>query len=264
MQDLNVHLDPRESGPTQSEVAKAAQEEALRKRKNHAGGGDGVQFHTIFAMVDSSLEIGAESLKKIPKRNVQKDADSDKTSDLPIAAAVETKTQAADASKEAPKAKPDQEQKPRGSKDSDTKKSEALEKMQAHAAILQARVETQVQRTQAQVERAEVKVERRDTKPVEKPKAQEKNDRRSEVKELPVETVAIRKESVAADRGTATDQGKTQDRRARQKSKEDADPADDREIRTRLRIDTPVERDVFLGGGILAYTLRRLARGAAR
>ena len=30
----------------------------------------------------------------------------------------------------------------------------------------------------------------------------------------------------------------------------------------RARIDTPFERDVFLAGGILPYTLRRLARDA--
>jgi aconitate hydratase len=35
--------------------------------------------------------------------------------------------------------------------------------------------------------------------------------------------------------------------------------ADDREFRALARIDTPFERDVFLGGGILPYTLRRLA-----
>jgi aconitate hydratase len=35
--------------------------------------------------------------------------------------------------------------------------------------------------------------------------------------------------------------------------------ADDREFRMVARIDTPFERDVFLGGGILPYTLRRLA-----
>ena len=38
--------------------------------------------------------------------------------------------------------------------------------------------------------------------------------------------------------------------------------AGDREFETIARIDTPFERDVFLAGGILPYTLRRLARDA--
>ena len=36
--------------------------------------------------------------------------------------------------------------------------------------------------------------------------------------------------------------------------------ADDREFGMRARIDTPFERDVFLQGGILPYTLRSLTR----
>jgi aconitate hydratase len=36
--------------------------------------------------------------------------------------------------------------------------------------------------------------------------------------------------------------------------------ADDREIRMRVRIDTPFEREVFMHGGILPHTLRRLLR----
>jgi aconitate hydratase len=39
--------------------------------------------------------------------------------------------------------------------------------------------------------------------------------------------------------------------------------ADEREFRMRARIDTPFERDVFLQGGILPYTLRKLTRSAA-
>ena len=38
--------------------------------------------------------------------------------------------------------------------------------------------------------------------------------------------------------------------------------ADDRSFVMRARIDTPFEREVFLGGGILPFTLRRLARGS--
>jgi len=38
--------------------------------------------------------------------------------------------------------------------------------------------------------------------------------------------------------------------------------ADDRQFPMRARIDTPFELDVFLDGGILPYTLRRLARTA--
>jgi len=36
--------------------------------------------------------------------------------------------------------------------------------------------------------------------------------------------------------------------------------ADGREFAMRARIDTPFEREVFLGGGILPFTLRRLAQ----
>jgi aconitate hydratase len=35
--------------------------------------------------------------------------------------------------------------------------------------------------------------------------------------------------------------------------------ADEKEFRARVRIDTPFEREVFLQGGILPYTLRALA-----
>ena len=36
--------------------------------------------------------------------------------------------------------------------------------------------------------------------------------------------------------------------------------ADDREFSMRARIDTPFEREVFVEGGILPFTLRRLAQ----
>ena len=39
--------------------------------------------------------------------------------------------------------------------------------------------------------------------------------------------------------------------------------ADDTGVPMRARIDTPFELDVFLAGGILPYTLRRLARDAS-
>ena len=40
--------------------------------------------------------------------------------------------------------------------------------------------------------------------------------------------------------------------------------ADDRQFPMRARIDTPFELEVFLDGGILPYTLRRLAQGSTR
>lgn len=222
----NVHLDPRETGPSASEINRATQLENLRKRRTHSDGGSGVQFSTIFGMVDSSLEIGAESLRKIPKRNSSKETEPPKSSDLPAPTTVESKTQTPEAPKEAPKAKVEQEQKPRAARDTEGKKSEVLDKIAAQVAVLQAKIDAQVQQAARHVERIEIKIDRRDVKAADKPKAQERIDLKPGSKELKAEAVFVRKDSDTVDRGQAADPGKPQDRRVRQKSKDDADAID--------------------------------------
>lgn len=228
MQDLqHVHLDPRESESTRADIARAAQEETLRRRKNQAGGGNGVQFSTIFAMVDSGLETGADSLRKIPKRNVQKEAESDKNADPMIAAAVDPKAHIVETPKEAPKAKAEQDPKARVVKETATRKTDVPEGTFLQAAALQAKSEQQGRATARQAERNDVKVERKEARVIDKPRSQEKSDVRVESKERPSETAAAQKGQAVSERAAAADTGKSQERRVRQKSKDESDSAGD-------------------------------------
>ncbi|OGH56809.1 MAG: hypothetical protein A3G34_14985 [Candidatus Lindowbacteria bacterium RIFCSPLOWO2_12_FULL_62_27] len=222
MQDLqNVHLESRESAERNSELKRAALENDLRRRKNHAGSGDGVRFSSIFAMVDNSLELGSDSLKRIPKRADPRDSDAGKNADFAGPAAVDPKSQAAESAKETAKSRVEPEQKPKPPKET-ARKADAHENLIVHAAALQVKADPQARPTVRPAERAEIKIERREGTLAEKSRAPQREIRRSDDKDRPTESAAGRRETQAPERGPAVQQERGPERKARKKEKDDA------------------------------------------
>lgn len=227
MQELkNVHLDPS-TGPVEQELARAAREADQRRRQNHSGGGSGVQFSTIFSMVDQGLESGAETLRRMPKRGPQKETESEKSQEPVPVAAVEVKAQTAEAPKEAPKAKTEQDAKPKSQKETAAKKVDLDEKAIHQAQIAQAQAAIQAQQAVRPVERVEIKASHRDSLTIEKPKVAERGERRVEQKETSGEFVKQARGPAQFELNQASEQGKVQERRAKPKTKEDESSAAD-------------------------------------
>lgn len=229
MQELqNVHLNP---SSTQDELARTAQEETIRRRKNHSGSGDGVQFSTIFSMIDSGLDSSAESIRKTPRRASQKETESEKDSGIPVAAAPEAKNQVAEAPKEAPKAKADQEQSAAAEKAAVAKKAERDVKVLSQAVESQAKAETQVKRKTVEEHRAEVQVERQEFKPAEKPKTHAASEAKTEIKERRAESAKEEKGQEIAGQAAVQEQSRGPERRVRVKEKDAETPVEVREER---------------------------------
>lgn len=191
MQDAqNVHLNPR---PAEADHAHAREmrEEALRRGKTRASGSDGVQFSTIFSMIDSGLDVSADSIRKLPKGQARKETETRSESDLPIAAAAEVKAAATEAPKEAPKAKTEQAEKPRAEKAESAKKAEAKDKQAEQAVAAEKKADTQSDQKSARLERETAK-----SKVEDKPKAEASNVR---------ENVETRREKSAAEQVRAAE-----------------------------------------------------------
>lgn len=224
MQDIqHVLLDSRENTVRSTDLARMAKEDTLRRRRNHAEGGGAVRFSSVFAIVDNSLEMGAESLKRGPKREASKEVENEKDAELPVAVANDPKSMVAEAPKDAPKAKPETESKGKTAKETVSRKAENLEAVSVQAVFVQARVEAQVQRAAQTVQRTDVKVERRDVRAAERSKSQERVEAGADLKG----PVAAARDAQAAaaqtDKVLGADAEKGQDRRARTKARDAAD-----------------------------------------
>ncbi len=221
MQELqNVHLQPSTSNPTESELTRADQVASLRKRKLQAEHGGNVRFSTIFSMVDSGLDLGAESLRRIPKRSAQKESDGEKSQTVVPIAQADVKVQTAETAKETAKAKVEPETKPKAAKEA-AKKQDHPELAAAHFLLSQAKADPQAARSIRPAERDEIKVDRKSSTEMIRSKGPEKSDRPIARKDRQAEIREETRQADVTEKAVIAEQSKSPERKQKAKGKDD-------------------------------------------